>query len=105
MSDDQIQALWKKSDDHAEAINELRIQQSLNTALLNRHDEEFRKMARESSGNHAEVMTVLSGVKNDLDTVMTDFHHREGQNRLIKLWLPILLTAMGIALSYLAFFR
>lgn len=105
MSEDQIQALWKKSDEHATAINDLKVQQSLNSALLDRHDEEFRKMHRDTSSNHAQVMTVLADVKTDLNTVMTDFHERQGQSRAVRVYLPILLTVVGLALTYLAFFQ
>lgn len=98
-------AAWKKIDEHTKAIQELEVQQQLNSKVLESHAEEFRSMNRNTSRQHGEIMAKIDAVAADVGTVMADYHVRRGSGAITKWLLPLLISIIGLLFAYIMIVR
>ena len=103
MGEHELAPLWTRLDEQGKDIQKVAVQAELNRLTLTSHVEEFRKMNREQSGAHHELMKTMDLIGLDVKTVMNDFHERRGAKQITRWLIPVLISAIAILLAYVKF--
>lgn len=86
MSDDQIKALWKRTDEHGKRINDLTVDQRTQAAALAHQGMRFDQFLKDQERGRAEILEAIRG-----------HHHREGVKEFFRMWAPWAAAAIAFA--------
>src|SRR5690625_842875 len=89
MSEDQIKALWRKTDEHGRLIGELTVEQRVQATMIADQNKRFDTFLKDQERHRAEILEAIRG-----------HHNREGVKEFFKIAAPW--VAAGIA--FVAFF-
>lgn len=90
---DELQTLWKRSDDHTTQLNKLHTQTTVNRQLLEQLQSEFRAALSSQSASNSELKTSIDGYAEMVNQVLVDHHEQRGAARVMKWVTGTLLTA------------
>lgn len=85
MSDDQIRALWARTDEHGKLITDLTIEQRTQAVMIADQNQRFDRFLKDQERTRSELLEAIRG-----------HHKREGAKEMLKLAVPW--VAAGIAL-------
>lgn len=103
MPEDDMSTIWDRVREHGEKIQHLDVQQQLNTRLLEQHAQEFREMNKGVSQQHGETLSRISDLSADVRVALSDMDQRKGASHLLKVYLPILISAGALLFVYLQY--
>lgn len=77
MSEDQIRALWARTDEHGRLIGELTVEQRVQATMIADQNKRFDTFLKDQERGRAEILEAIRG-----------HHRREGVKEFFRLWAP-----------------
>lgn len=84
MSEEQIKALWRKTDEHGRRITDLTVEQRTQAGIISEQGRRFDQFLKDQERGRAEILEAIRG-----------HHRREGVKEFFKIAAPW--VAAGIA--------
>ncbi len=93
----QLNALWKRTDQNAEALHKLETGHEVINHELATQREQLQGLADANAKQHTELKTMVGGLGSDVKTVIADYHERKGQAKYRTWLLPVIVSLFSIA--------